>query len=236
MEQVVSLEDLDGLSEQLSGPQRVQIMLGSDSVGLEKGECGLVEMVRQWPILQENKAQLNDGDWVTTTFMELSFDLNIECQQQGFQGDVGEPEGASGVTTKAKEPGNTRTVGWGVPRFAVPLKKALLCNPPPKSKVPYPKRVQAASSSCSVDRRIARQASEGTAGRSVEVRASLLLMDVVDVPEEERNSGVPDHTTLASRFVEPMQSSLVGGLRNAFGLSEEGSSDLLGPIAINAEA
>jgi hypothetical protein len=61
-------------------------------------------------------------------------------------------------------------------------------------------------------------------------------MDVVDVPEEERNSGVPDHTTLASRFVEPMQSSLVGGLRNAFGLSEEGSSDLLGPIAINAEA
>jgi hypothetical protein len=231
-------------------------MLGSDSVGLEKGECGLVEMVRQWPILQENKAQLNDGDWVTTTFMELSFDMKIECQQQGFQGDVGEPEGASGVATKAKEPGNTRTVGWGIPRFAVPLKKALLCNPPPKSKVPYPKRVQAASSSCSVDRRIARQASERTAassscsvdrriarqasertaGRLVEVRASLLLMDAVDAPEVERNSGVPDQTTLASRFVEPMQSSLVGGLRNAFGLSEEGSSDLLGPIAINAEA
>jgi hypothetical protein len=79
-----------------------------------------------------------------------------------------------------------------------------------------------------VDRRVSKPP-PGLAGRLVEERASLLLMQAAGMPHVAMDPNFVDHAGLATRFVGPMQSSLVGNMRTTLG-------EMLGPFVVDAEA
>ncbi|CAL4964633.1 unnamed protein product [Urochloa decumbens] len=138
------------------------------------------------------------------------------------------------VTTTASEGPNTprhRKHAKGLARLVVPLKKSLLCNPTPRPKAQHGKKA-AAEPPVTPGGKNTKGGSKGT----VEEQAAVFLI---------RNSGIvnatghikdSDQQHFGEQFFKPIQDTLVGNMRSAFGLPSEGQLDSLGALAIDAEA
>ncbi|CAN6218959.1 unnamed protein product [Urochloa humidicola] len=164
---------------------------------------------------------------------ELPFDLNVECtavleeRMNGRSQDSSGTELSERVVLRAadsrinKEHTGQRVTGRGVNRYAVPLRKALLCTPLMRPKVNQSKKQPAATKHSS------KNATRSVPVASLDEQAAALLMRMAGILGE--GEGVTEETThqFGEQLTRPLQDDIVGDMRVTFGLPETGGKDAL---------
>ncbi|CAO2176019.1 unnamed protein product [Urochloa humidicola] len=109
----------------------------------------------------------------------------------------------------------------GIIKLTVPIKKSLLCNPAPKSKMHSKKDV-------TVDQIQNAKFTKGLAGsteRNLEDKATLLLMKASGIQGENGLITEEMHLKFGNQFVTPMQEEFIGDMRNTFDMPESAGAD-----------
>ncbi|CAN6381723.1 unnamed protein product [Urochloa humidicola] len=189
------------------------------------------------------------------------FDLNLGCESmQEFETSSEENAGGKGPVDgraqrivlgeadgRLNKDGrqNHKHHARGVARFAVPLKKSLLCNPTVKTK--------SGGSGPGLEKKSVRKHASGlsqvtpsmmsgeAAGLpkkflSVPDQATALLMKKSGIIEGDEVPSEEAQAKFREQFIDPLQTTVVGDLRDTFGLSDGGGADLFSAIAIDADA
>lgn len=118
----------------------------------------------------------------------------------------------------------------GVPRYAAPQGKSLLCNPGHKSKSSTCKKAssEAFPPNQSVKKNV-KTTIKGNSTRSVDERATTLLLKTSALVTGSEPATAAIHEQFGGQFVGPMDDALVGGMRTVFGISTLGAPLLLMP-------
>lgn len=129
--------------------------------------------------------------------------------------------------------------------FSVPIKRPVLQTPVAKLRATsaakkrmdtlIPQKENLGSTTRS-ERRSSRLANKPRSNLSVEEQATALLIKKCGLAENITTPTVANQNKLHTQFVGPLEANVVGGLRDMFGLSEEGAPDKLGALLIDAEA
>lgn len=85
-------------------------------------------------------------------------------------------------------------------------------------------------------RKSARIASKKKPDLTMEEQATALLMRKCGLLDENKIPNSETHNKFRAHFIEPLEQQTVGNVRETFGISEGNGADVLGVIAINAEA
>ncbi|CAN6371533.1 unnamed protein product [Urochloa humidicola] len=139
-----------------------------------------------------------------------------------------------------KEPSNhlgRRPSARGPSCFSIPLKKSLLCAPPPKPKQGIPKKI------LSTDHGASGHRDRGHAGENaialpnlpVDEEATALLMRATGVLGPGEQPSDLTKQKFGETFVCPLVSGCVGKVRNVLGLPESGGAGRLAPLVAEAE-
>ncbi|CAL4913002.1 unnamed protein product [Urochloa decumbens] len=159
----------------------------------------------------------------------LDFDLNVgflDVDAQPVSENMAAPERMILGTAEGRLNRDItipRSGTRGVARFAVPLKRALLSNPPMRLKTCQAKKHTVDSAS----RRQGKGAVKSGMGISLDEQAATLLMKTAGV------LGVNDKMTdeakkqFGEKLATPLQEDVVGDIRAAFGIPEGGDRDAL---------
>ncbi|CAL4970140.1 unnamed protein product [Urochloa decumbens] len=134
----------------------------------------------------------------------------------------------------APESSRHRNTARGVACFAIPLKKALLCNPSLRPRTLHLKKktnMEASALAATAGQNGGKRQAQG----SIEEQAAALLIRKSGQLGEREQIQEGDHQKFGEQFVHPMQEDLLGSMRNTFGLPEYGGMDCLGALAIDAE-
>ena len=129
--------------------------------------------------------------------------------------------------------------------FFVPIKRPVLQTPVAKLRATsaakkrmdtlIPQKENLGSTTRS-ERRSLRLANKPRSNLSVEEQATALLIKKCGLAENITTPTAADQNKLHTQFVGPLEANVVGGMRDMFGLSEEGAPDKLGALLIDAEA
>ncbi|CAO2162979.1 unnamed protein product [Urochloa humidicola] len=179
----------------------------------------------------------------------LPFDLNQEAHvvPQCFSAPSGVDQGrqtapkgrtilgsADGRINKhTKDAAIGKAAPKSVARFAVPLKKALLCNPAARAKVPHTKKM----AQTNAVREKNSGSKEGTKkpAMTIEDQASLLLMKATGVVEEGGSITEEAEQAFGEQFIDPLIEEPVTDIRIALGLPGMGRADVLGALVTEAD-
>lgn len=170
------------------------------------------------------------------------------------------PQEPAGLTTdcgSAMALGDVQAAGTSVLdtrllHFFVPIKRPVLQTPVAKLRATSAKlRATSAAkkrmdtlipqkeilgSTTRSERRSSRLANKPRSNLSVEEQATALLIKKCGLAENITTPTAADQNKLHTQFVGPLEANVVGGMRDMFGLSEEGAPDKLGALLIDAEA
>ncbi|CAN6287769.1 unnamed protein product [Urochloa humidicola] len=181
----------------------------------------------------------------------IDFDLNIECVLTADQGISGEPQVQAMPSTtrtvlgtaegrlnkEGRESSGHKAQGRGVARFAVPLKKSLLCNPTARPKTSHSKKVVGSDEMTEpqTERRHGKASTRGCTQLTVDDQAVALLIKASGVTE-----GIEKPTELAQqqfgeKFVNALDGDTVGDMRATFGLQEVEGTGSIGALALDAD-
>ncbi|CAL5019139.1 unnamed protein product [Urochloa decumbens] len=133
----------------------------------------------------------------------------------------------------ARASSGARPLSRGIARFAVPLKKSLLCAPAGRTKPPQFKK-GSSSDSAHGDRRGPKPNQVGAVSQSVDDKAAARLMRAAGVIGENEQPTVESQLKFYGEFVAPMQGSKVADMRQVFGLPDVGAGSLQ-ILAVDAE-
>ncbi|CAN6349849.1 unnamed protein product [Urochloa humidicola] len=172
-------------------------------------------------------------------FMQNVADEGLFTEEQGVEAlqesrlpSGNEDNGGMGKKQReGKEHMIHKTAPRGIPRLAVPLKRSLLCNPSAKPK-------NSAMKKCSKHEIASLKESAG--GKKyqalpIEIQASTLLMKASDIIKDKEEISDEAHDKFGEQFVEQMNASLVGNLREALGLPDVGGPDVLRALTVDAD-
>ncbi|CAN6374364.1 unnamed protein product [Urochloa humidicola] len=128
--------------------------------------------------------------------------------------------------------------GKGISRFAIPLKKALLCPPVLRPKACHLKKPLETTVSMGSDRRAARsqRTTTGLITGSLDEKASAMLLRWAGLLVQNEAPTEAARHQFAQEFVQPACLELVGNMRATFGLPEGGGAGPLEVLAIDADA
>ncbi|CAN6236487.1 unnamed protein product [Urochloa humidicola] len=192
------------------------------------GDIGPVELNLDHEVVNEHMAT------------GLLFDLNVDCAVTDEQVMVAcRPTerpvlGAADarLNMDGRDHGGQKRHGKGVALFSVPLKRSLLCNPIQKHKQGHGRKnnLLDAGSSNHSDRKISR-----AVGLSVEEKATAFLLETSGVLEKDAAITLAAEEQFGEKFVGQMESDLVGNLRLAFQLPEDGVSGSFDALALDAD-
>ncbi|CAN6237630.1 unnamed protein product [Urochloa humidicola] len=138
------------------------------------------------------------------------------------------------LNKEGRDHGGCKTTARGVAMFAVPLKRALLCNPAARQKLTHAKK-NVSSELPKSDRKGNKPAAKGTTTLPIEEQATALLLKACGVMCD---NGKPTDTAVQQfglKFANPLQADLMGDVRNQLGLSAEGGVDTFGALVGDAE-
>jgi hypothetical protein len=167
----------------------------------------------------------------------LPFDLNLGAEALGGvspreEDGVAPPAGARSalvpadgrLNKEATEQGRHKQYPRGIPKFAAPLKRALLCNPPLKPRtVNNKKDHQGASHKCNITTMV-----RATTATTVDEQANALLLKAIGILGG-------DTQKFGEQFVSTMSDGLVCGMRAALGLPVDGEAVAVAVLAHHAE-
>lgn len=170
------------------------------------------------------------------------FDLNIGCECLGDVSDDLNTDGGRVVLGNANgrmnkdcrdHAGHRPSSSRGLVKYIVPLKKSLLCNLMPRLKTANVKKSHAMDAlNGPFGRPRTNKSSRSGSERSLDDQATLVLMRATgvvggpDVPTEL------DKCKLGEKFVAPLETDLVGGVRTILGLPTDGGTDCLGGLVM----
>lgn len=112
----------------------------------------------------------------------------------------------------------------------------MLGFPGVKPKTIHSKKVFDEAGTSTGGRRSQRPIAIETQALPVEEQATAFLMKTCGILGELEKPNNLAHDQLGEQFVEPLKSGIVGNVRSAFGLPEDGAEDRLAPLIIDAEA
>ncbi|CAN6241913.1 unnamed protein product [Urochloa humidicola] len=118
----------------------------------------------------------------------------------------------------------------GIARFAVPLKKSLLCNPMPRSRGGNNKKGAAHD-----DKRIGKAVKKAASAQPPEEKATTLLMRTMGVLSDEELPSTEAQEKFGLEFVAPVLNSLMGNMRNVLGMSTQGGRGVLDELIVEAD-
>ncbi|CAN6222528.1 unnamed protein product [Urochloa humidicola] len=139
------------------------------------------------------------------------------------------PEQDDRQNKNAKEGAHSKVAPKTVARFVVPLRKALLCNPPARVKAQHAKKV--AQPTTVGEKNKGSKAAVKRYNMTVEDQASLLLMTATGVIEENGTLTEDAEQTFSEQFIDPMNADPVTDIRIALGLPGLGRTDVLAALA-----
>ncbi|CAL5027574.1 unnamed protein product [Urochloa decumbens] len=177
---------------------------------------------------------LTSSDGVGTMFAGL-FDLNEDApivdEATELHGDGAVLKDATDrLNTETKEYNGHRPGTRGLSRFAIPLRKALLCPPAHKTKTPKLKRhvTQDVLPTTSGNK------SAHVAGvhehASIDEQATAFLMKTAGILVGDETMTVEAQQRFGNSFVMPLQFDKVADMRIAFDLPAEGNADKLSSL------
>ncbi|CAO2035919.1 unnamed protein product [Urochloa humidicola] len=165
------------------------------------------------------------------------FDLNVGCGDGSCTLGADSARiilgGADARLNKEKKTmGGPKAHAKGMARFAVPLKKSLLCNPPVKCRTGQGKK-------CSVlpagPVKISTATSAPTSTMSIEDKATSLLLEAGGIISKGEAVTADGEEQFGERFVEHITLEMEGEMRKVFGLNVGGAGERLNPLALDAE-
>ncbi|CAM0145871.1 unnamed protein product [Urochloa decumbens] len=177
----------------------------------------------------------------------LPFDLNVRCEE--LEGNLNlinakhVAEGQHSATVDVRQvlgkaegrlnkgAGGHKPPPRGLSRFAIPLSKSLLCNPPVRQRNPAPKK----PGSSEVANPAKRSAQGVKFAGTDDEQATVFLMKACGIPNVSGTVDGQAQKLLGEQFVIPMQEEAVGDVREAFGLPKVGEIDVLSPLIAEAE-
>lgn len=204
---------------------QTSVELKFDGVGLEKGEIGPNESDRT--LTQEELRAFGPEPLSGPHLLEQALE-DATCEMLRVDPKT--------IVTEQV----TKTLA----RFAVPVKKSVLQTPPLKTKPASVKKPanrppleeKQVASEVKSERRSSRLANKPSSGLSVEEQATALLIKKCGITVSSKSPSVAEQNKFHTTFVGPMEDSVVGGMREAFGLPEGGAEDSLSPLLIDAGA
>lgn len=107
----------------------------------------------------------------------------------------------------------------GLPKFTVPLRMSLLCNP--ASKVKNSQCKKSSDAVVPMGKKNIKVAAKGVRGVPAEAQATAILLTTTGVHADELG---PDSSALevfGDHFINPLQQDLASNFRNALGLQED---------------
>ncbi|CAO2206674.1 unnamed protein product [Urochloa humidicola] len=122
----------------------------------------------------------------------------------------------------------------GVAMFAVPLKRALLCNPVARQKLTAAKKT-AASDAAKPDKKGIKSAYKGNTSLPVEDQATALLLKACGVLSDNEKPTAVAVQKFGMNFVHPLQPDLLTDVRNKLGLPADGGTGPLDVLVEDAE-
>lgn len=184
-------------------------------------------------------------DGLGMTVVGPMLDLNVECVvEDEAQEDITIPHGVQGamdhgrqalvevvgrLNKVTKDCSGHRVAVRNASRFVVPLKKSLLCNPAPRAKQGQLKQ---AGNQENVPKKLPK-AGKKKLNLSIDDQATMLLMTAAGITGCDGPSGEA-HKQFGEQLAAKMQSVVVGNMRGALGLPENGGSDRLKALVDDA--
>ncbi|CAN6233359.1 unnamed protein product [Urochloa humidicola] len=129
-----------------------------------------------------------------------------------------------------RNPPTHRPQPRGIARFAVPLKKSLLCNPVPRSRGGNNKKGAAHE-----DKRIGKAVKKAAPAQPAEEKATTLLMRTMGVLSDEELPSADAQEKFGLEFVAPVLNSLMGNMRNVLGMPTQGGRGVLDELIVEAD-
>jgi hypothetical protein len=163
-------------------------------------------------------------------------DLNVACcLADGAQPNVLPPTAVLGeadgrLNREVKERVGQKSGVKGTARFVAPLKKSLLCNPPPRAKAHHGKTNAGAEQGPGDEKRKSYGASKGPGELSLDDQATKLLLKATRASSEVDCSAVSAAKLLGDVLAQPLQHNTVMNVRSTLGLPELDASDNLGAL------
>ncbi|RLN33559.1 hypothetical protein C2845_PM03G14920 [Panicum miliaceum] len=135
-------------------------------------------------------------------------------------------------------------VSKGVARFAVSIKKPVLQTPSLKTESASARKAaqrpsaveKMTSSEQKAERRSKRLANKPPSNLSIEEQATAFLIRRCGISGPSKMPSAAEQSRFRTQFVEHMEGEVVHGMRDVFGLPEDGVADSLSPLLIDAEA
>jgi hypothetical protein len=217
---------------------------------------GQSDQVLEGVPLENNLSQLEEN---TTVEVESStephlpiverqlFDLNVSVDQAATQQGplptaeniLGEADGR--LNRELRDHHTQRPVARGMAKFAAPLKKALLCNPPPRSKTasckkgpieggPFNQDLQASQA----DKKRCRIAGRQLPHLSLEEQVSCMLLKATGATGQQGLQPAQVAIQLGEALCLPMQDQTVANVRETLGLTVAGEADKLAALISEA--
>ncbi|CAO1943969.1 unnamed protein product [Urochloa humidicola] len=167
-------------------------------------------------------------------------DLNMDCADHADLPPLPPPRTVLGgaearLNRDGKEHSGPKSHVKGIARLAVPLRKSLFCQPPPKARQGAGKKHSTVVVSKQLDKKTTKGSAAGTGGLGVEDRATALLLQTAGIISAEGQITAEAEEKFGEKFVEHMESGFVADMRVAFGLPEKGASGSLDSLALIAE-
>ncbi|CAL4936175.1 unnamed protein product [Urochloa decumbens] len=117
----------------------------------------------------------------------------------------------------------------GIARFAVPLKKSLLCNPVTRNKSVLAKK------GGNDNKRAGKVVKKGVAEQPVEEKATVLLMRTMGVLSDAEMPSAEAQEQFGLEFVTPVRQDLMGNMRTVFGMPMQGGAGVLEELVAEAD-
>ncbi|CAN6273964.1 unnamed protein product [Urochloa humidicola] len=119
-----------------------------------------------------------------------------------------------------------------VTRFAVPLKRSLLCNPMLRSKSQSTKKQTQVE--CAVEKKKSSKSVARNSNMSIDEQATVILMKATGVIDETAKLTEEAQQKFGEQFVDPLQDEPVCDIRIALGIPGKGHADVLGVLVREA--
>ncbi|CAN6246949.1 unnamed protein product [Urochloa humidicola] len=197
----------------------------------ELGQMGLLKTVAG-PIQQTSSEDSVSHD---VPGQALNFDLNVACpnlvgeflnEELHAQPDITILGAAQGRLNK--EHTGQKVAVRGVNRYAVPLKRALLCTPLMRPKVSQAKKHPSESSSAGQNvRRHNKNVHKSVLGISLDEQATTMLVRTVGVLREGDKLTEEAIQQFGEQLAAPLHADVVGDMRAKIGLPEVSGRDAL---------
>ncbi|CAO2034472.1 unnamed protein product [Urochloa humidicola] len=180
------------------------------------------------------------------------FDLNIGCDPMdearwGHEENIAPPPTLNGDLDRSalkqadarlnKEVSGARPLARGVSCFSIPLRKSLLCAPPPRTKQSIVKKSQQHESGATGHKERGKATLNSTvrSNLSADDEAATILLKASGVLGEDEPLTDMARQKFGESLVCPLQADVVGEMRSALGLAGAGGADRLAPLVQEAD-